>query len=80
MKKKGVCRVMHLWVENDAVLEFKRRVSNSNITITKIECMKSCDKQITLSMKTMFVRENNAIKMTQRFNEVHPIKATSSGV
>ena len=48
--------------ENDAILEFKQRVSNSNIT--KIEGMRFCDEQITLSMKTMFVRENNAIKMT----------------
>ena len=49
--------------------------------ITKIESMKSsCDKQITLSIKPMFVGENKAIKMTQRFNKVHPIKATSSGV
>ena len=45
--------------ENDAILEFKWR-SNSNIT--KIECMKSCDEQITLPKKTMFVGENNAIK------------------
>ena len=49
--------------ENDALLEFKRRVSNFNIT--KIECMESCDEQITLSMKTMFVGDNNAIKITQ---------------
>ena len=57
--------------ENDAILEIKQCVSISNIT--KIECLKSCDEQITLSMKTMFVGDNNAIKMTQRFNEVHPI-------
>ena len=46
--------------ENAAILEFKQRVSNSNIT--KIECMKSCDKQSMLSMKTTFVGDNNAIK------------------
>ena len=47
-------------IENNAILEIKQRVSNTNIT--KIECMKSCDKQITLSMISMFVGENNAIK------------------
>ena len=46
--------------ENDAILEIKQCVSISNIT--KIECLKSCDEQITLSMKTMFVGDNNAIK------------------
>ena len=46
--------------ENDAILEIKQHVSISNIT--KIECMKSCDEQITLSMKPMFLEENNAIK------------------
>ena len=46
--------------KNDAILEIKRRVLISNIT--KIECMKSCDKQITLSMISMFVEDNNAIK------------------
>ena len=40
--------------------EIKRRVSISNII--KIECMKSCDKQITLSMISVFVGDNNAIK------------------
>ena len=65
-------------IENDVILEFKQRVSNSNIT--KIEGMRFCDEQITLSMRTMFVGDNNAIKMTQRFNEVHPINATFSGV
>ena len=57
-------------VENDAILKFEHCVSNSNIA--KIECMKSCGKQNTLSMILMFVGENNAIKATQRFNEVHP--------
>ena len=32
--------------------------------------MKFCDEQITLSMKSMFVGENNAIKMTQKFNKL----------
>ena len=64
--------------ENDAILEFEQCASNSNIP--KIECMKSGDKQITLSMISMFVGENNAIKMTQKFNEAHAIKATSSSV
>ena len=48
--------------KNNAMLEFKQRVSNSNIT--KIEGMRFCGEQITLLIKTMFVRENNAIKMT----------------
>ena len=64
--------------ENDAILEIKQRVSISNIT--NIECMKYCNKQITLSIISMFVGDNNAIKMTQRFYEVHPITATSSDV
>ena len=46
--------------ENDDVLEFEQYVSNSNIA--KIECMRFCDKQITLSIKSMFVGENKAIK------------------
>ena len=37
-------------------------------------------KKTTLSTKTMFVGDNNAIKTTQRFNEVHPIMSTSSVV
>ena len=57
-------------IENDVILEFDQCVSNSNIP--KIECMKSCEKQITLSMIAMFVGENNAIKTPQRFNKVHP--------
>ena len=56
---------------NDVIIEIKQCISISNIT--KIKCVKSCDEQITLSMKKMFVGENNAIKMTKRFNEVHPI-------
>ena len=46
--------------ENDAILEIKQLVSISNIT--KIECMKSCDKQITLLMISMFIGDNNAMK------------------
>ena len=42
--------------------------------------MKNCDKQITLSMKKLFLGENNTIKMTQRFNKVHQFKATSFDV
>ena len=41
--------------------------------------MKFNDEQITLSMKTIFVRDNNAIKMTMIY-EVHPILTTSSEV
>ena len=46
--------------ENDDVLEFEQCVSDSNIA--RIECMRFCDKQITLSTISMFVGENNAIK------------------
>ena len=56
-------RVRHRYIvnaENDAMLEIKQRDSISNIA--KINCMKSCDKQIALSMKTMFIGDNNAIK------------------
>ena len=63
--------------ENDDVLEFEQCVSSFNIA--KIECMRFSDKQIMLSMISMFVGENNVIKR-HKFNEVHPTKATSSGV
>ena len=54
------------------MLEIKRCISISN-NITKIECMKSCDKQITLSMNPMFVGNNKAInrhKELTRFTQI----------
>ena len=52
--------VAQLGVENDDILEFEQCVSNSNIA--KIECMRFCDKKIKLSMISIFVGENKAIK------------------
>ena len=62
MKYLNSINTIHLStiLENDDVLEFEQCVSNSNIA--KIECMRFCDKQITLSTISMFVGENNAIK------------------
>ena len=40
------CLFMLFATENDAILEFKQRVLNSNVT--KIEGMRFCDEQITL--------------------------------
>ena len=52
--------ILNIYIENGDVLEFEQCVSNSNIA--KIECMKFSDKQITLSMISMFVAESKAIK------------------
>jgi hypothetical protein len=57
---KGLYTVRPIFTyENDAILEIKRRVSTSNIT--KIESAKSYAKQITLTIKSMFVGDKNAI-------------------